>query len=339
MRTSTEQLHTRLPAAWQAPPGIQNRLGSQVGRQRAIIDESLADGEKSPLLLVLHEMPEHGRDRQGVFFWHDLAGAWQVYRVGAPYNPREDGLVALDAHLAHYEAVEEELREQYERARRARHYLAILEEVALKRHAAENLYRALEAARSLMRDKRIDYDIEIINLRDRAYNLEREFDLLYQDTQNALDYREAHAVEILNLLILIFFPLSIITSLFETGITAQILTLAPAIDPLIMTICLLAAALLLGIGLYLLISPSHKQHRPRRYKRSRRTAPQVNQRSQPTTPAALKLTGQATVAQPHSTYQHPLARWRIRKQPITLDKEMAHYIVEPSPTQSQEKTG
>lgn len=337
MPTNREKFPTRLPDDWQAPPGIQDRLGSQVGRQRALIDESLADGEKSPLLLVLHDMPEHGRDRQGLFFWRALDNQWQVYCEGEAYDARTDGLLALEEHLVRYEAVQEDLRAAYERARRARHYLTILEDVALKRHAAENLYRTMEVARGFMRDGKISYDIEIINLRDRAYNLEREFELLYQDTQNALDYREAHAVEILNLLILIFFPLSIISSIFQTGITEQILTLAPALDPLIMTICLLAAALLLGIGLYLLISPSRRQHRTKAQKRLRgATAMQKQRNREPT--YGLQVAVQPNPKRAQRAYQHPLAQWRLRKRTVTLDKNMAHYAVDIA-TQRQKKKG
>lgn len=322
MHQDREELNLRLPSDWQAPSDIQSRLGAQVGRQRAIIDENLADGQKSPLLLVLHETPERGQPRQGVFYWWDHSHQWFVYRHGDPYNPQEDGLAALSAHVGRYEAMLDQLRDDYEEARRAHHYLAILENVALKSHAADNLYRTLETARAFMRDKKIAYEVEVINLRDRAYNLNREFELLYRDTQNALDYREAQASEMLNLLILIFFPLSLIASLIETGITEQILTIAPAIDPLIMTICMLVAALLLGLGLYLLITPSRKRYR-RTTKRTSKSI--VSSAAAP----VLRQPTQAPSPKPSSNgYRHPLAPWRMKKRKVTLDKEMAHYAVD-----------
>lgn len=322
MHQDREELNLRLPSDWQAPPDIQSRLGAQVGRQRAIIDENMADGQKSPLLLVLHEIPERGQPREGAFYWWDRNHQWFVYRQGQPYNPQEDGLAALNAHVERYEAMLEQLRDAYEEARRAHHYLAILENVALKSHAADNLYRTLETARTFMREKQIAYEVEIINLRDRAYNLNREFDLLYLDTQNALDYREAQASEVLNLLILIFFPLSLIASLIETGITDQILTIAPAIDPLIMTICMLVAALLLGFGLYLLITPSRKRYRRNSKRTSRNT---VSSSAAP----VLRQTAQSPSSQPSDNgYRHPLAPWRMKKRKVTLDKGMAHYVVD-----------
>jgi hypothetical protein len=322
MHQERAELNLRLPPDWQAPPDIQSRLGVQVGRQRAIIDENMADGQKSPLLLVLHEIPERGQPREGTFYWWDRNHQWFIYRQGEAYNPQEDGLAALSAHVGRYEAMLDQLRDDYEEARRAYHYLAILENVALKGHAADNLHRTLETARTFMREKQIAYEVEIINLRDRAYNLKREFDLLYLDTQNALDYREAQASEVLNLLILIFFPLSLIASLIQTGITDQILTIAPAIDPLIMTICLLAAALLLGVGLYLLITPSRKRFRRTRKRTTQRdldsnSAPVLRERSR-ATPAAA----------PDGGYRHPLSPWRMKKRKVSLDKNMAQYVVE-----------
>ncbi|MCB0063230.1 MAG: hypothetical protein KDE19_14000, partial [Caldilineaceae bacterium] len=198
---TTSQQAIRLPDAWQVPQGILDRLGTDlVGRQRAIVDETLPNGIHSPLLLVLHEVPDRTPQRQGIFFWRDLDGIWHVYRQGETYDPQADGIAALHEHFANYEAEEQALRREYERARRAGQYLTILEEAALKVHAADNLYRTLTEARTLMREQKIPQDIEIINARDRAYNIEREFDLLYTDTQNALDYREAHAVEVLNIL-------------------------------------------------------------------------------------------------------------------------------------------
>lgn len=321
MQTDRAALNLRLPPDWQAPLDIQSRLGAQVGRQRAIIDESLTNEQKSPLLLVLHEIPERGEPRQGVFYWRNLSHQWFVYRQGQDYDPREDGLAALSDHLSHYEAVLEDLREDYEAARRAHHYLAILENVAHKSHAADNLHRTLETARTFMREKKIDYDVEIINARDRAYNLKRELDLLYLDTQNALDYREAHASEILNLLILIFFPLTLVASLIQTGIMERIPALFPMIDPLLMQIGLLAAAFFLGIGLYLFISPTRK--------RQRRTVKPSNPPVLRTgTELAPRPTRRAKIKSADTRYRHPLDRWRLRRRTITLDKEMAHYAVD-----------
>lgn len=319
MHSERAALNLRLPPDWQAPLDIQNRLGAQVGRQRAIIDESLPDDKQSPLLLVLHEIPERGEPRQGIFYWRNLTHQWFVYRQGQPYNAREDGLTALNNHLQRYEAAQQQLREDYEEARRAHHYLAILEDVALQSHATDNLYRTLETARTFMREKKVDYDVEIINVRDLAYNLKREFDLLYLDTQNALDYREAHASEVLNLLVLLFFPLTLVASLIQTGITERMLVFTPALDPLLMQIGLLVAALVLGVGLYLFISPVRKRHR--------REARPVAQR--------VLHSGTELAQQPNrqtkptgARYRHPLAPWRMKKRTITLDKNMAQYVVD-----------
>ena len=330
MEVERAELNLRLPSDWQAPPDMQSRLGAQVGRQRAIIDESLPDGKTSPLLLVLHEIPERGEPRQGVFYWRNPTHQWFVYRQGQPYNAREDGLAALSDHLNRYEAVLEALREDYEEARRAHHYLAILENVAHKSHAADNLHRTLETARTFMREKKIAYDVEIINLRDRAYSLKRELDLLYLDTQNALDYREAHASEILNLLVLIFFPLTLVASLIQTGITERLMIFAPSVDPLLMQIGLLVVALMLGVGLYLFISPTRKRQR-----RSIRPASQPILRTG--TELTLTPNRQAKTKPTSQRYRHPLDRWRLRRKTITLDTEMAHYAVDIDETKRKKR--
>ena len=52
-----------LPAAWQIPDKIRNRLGSRAGRQRTMFH----DGH---LLLVLHAAPKTDEtEREGRFFW------------------------------------------------------------------------------------------------------------------------------------------------------------------------------------------------------------------------------------------------------------------------------
>lgn len=348
--TNNRSPHTypiQLPAAWQVPQGILDRLGTDlVGRQRAIIDETVPAGIHSPLLLVLHEVPDYTPDRQGLFFWRDLDGIWRVYRQGQPYNDRENGIAALREHLANYEAQEEALRNAYERARRAAQYLTILEDAALQCHAAANLHRTLSDARTLMREQKIHHDVEIINARDRAYNIEREFDLLYTDTQNALDYREAHVVEILNALFLIFFPLTIIASLFEMGVIFFPLTIIasffemgimqqlrqslPSLDPSLIVSALLLGGLLLGFGFYLLIRPPGRRRRQRSHRR--RTAQRAPRQSQRTVSTDTQFTVLPAEHAPaavgaRSPRPNPLLR-SSSGTPVALEKGMKQYEIE-----------
>ena len=323
MRTKQQPPLIQLPEAWQVPAGIRDRLGTDlVGRQRALVDETLPPNVDSPLLLVLHEVPDRLSERWGIFFWRDLAGGWHVYRQGEPYAEHEDGIAALHEHLARYEEEEHSLRVTYQRAHRAGQYLTILEETALKCHAAANLHRTLVDARTLMRDQKISYDVEIINMRDRAYNIERDFELLYTDTQNALDYREAHAVEILNILLLIFFPLTIIASIFETGIIQQLLDTTPTLDPLVLTLALLIAALLFGVSFYLLVSPLPRRRLRRAKKRRTGRAAAPVQLS----PAAKRvpLPPAETTAGVQAQRPHPL-QGKGTRIPLNLGKKMAHY--------------
>ncbi len=332
-RSAQQPSMIQLPTAWQVPSGIRERLGTElVGRQRAVIDETLDAGQYSPLLLVLHEVPDRATSRRGLFLWRDVAGIWKVYRQGEAYNNNANGIAALHEHMANYEAEEHALRDAYERAQRAGQYLTILEEAALQSHATTNLHRTLADARTLMRERKIDYDVEIINARDRAYNIEREFDLLYTDTQNALDYREAHAVEILNILFLIFFPLTIIASIFETGIIQQLLDTTPTLDPLVLTISLLVAALLLGIGFYLLITPlQRRSRRGRRRPLVQRTKQfaQPLHADEPSIPNTFDLPTQTPTAQTdRGKRRHPLRFQGRTKPPRTLGKAMTHYQIE-----------
>lgn len=338
MRKQTERMTIELPFAWEVSIGIRERLGTDlVGRQRAVVDETVAPSQPSPLLLVLHEVPDRSPERLGLFFWRSVDGVWKVYGQGENYDDREDGIAALHEHMARYEEEERYLRDAYERAGRAEQYLTILEEAALQSHATSNLYRTMADARMLMRERKIEYDVEIINARDRAYNIEREFALLYTDTQNALDYREAHAVEVLNVLFLIFFPLTIIATVFETGIIQQILDTTPTLDPLVLTIALLIAALLIGIGFYLLISPLQRQ--PRRSRRRIRGNRKMPTRAVVAAPGYVSPPPQAISPQaiPPRTMVKPSSATAYQRHPLrrsnsgaarTLGKQRKQYQIE-----------
>ena len=67
---------TMLPTSWEVPQVFRDRLGSRVGRQRAMV----AEGH---LLLVLHAPPAPDQDeREGRFFWRKPDGTWVSDRMG-----------------------------------------------------------------------------------------------------------------------------------------------------------------------------------------------------------------------------------------------------------------
>lgn len=199
-----------LPAVWDVPQVIRRRLGRTAGRQRAMF----ADGH---LLLVLHAPPGPDDDeRAGRFFWRKPDGTWSSDKLG-------DGVAALQRHLDEFQAVIDRLDEQEQAASTSHDYFGILRTLAPVLRASRNLHRALQQARETVPD-----DEEIINLRDRAYQIERTAELLSGDARNALDFAiarraeeqaaSAHRMAVsahrLNVLAAFFFPLATISAVF-----------------------------------------------------------------------------------------------------------------------------
>lgn len=173
------------------------------------------------LLLVLHKAPQKdARERQGVFFWRKPDGEWE-------FSGRGRGLPALRKHLEEYGSAEEQLDRAYDRAQTAQDYFEILEAIAPLQRAAQNLHGTLQAAREA-----ISSDRDIIDLRDRAAEIERTLELLWGDAKNAIDFKIAkqaeeqanlslqsvNAAHRLNILAAIFFPLTAISCVFGMNV-------------------------------------------------------------------------------------------------------------------------
>jgi hypothetical protein len=199
-----------LPAVWNVPQVFRDRLGSNVGRQRVM----MADGH---LLLVLHSPPEPDEDqRAGRFFWRQPDGTWSTSEEG-------NGLTALGRHFSEYEERAERLDDESDGADSADAYFAVLEALAPLHRAARNLHHVLQEARTAC-----PADRDILNFRDRAYNLERTAELSYENTKNLLDFavvkraeeeaqasrQMAVAAHRLNTLAALFFPIATLSALF-----------------------------------------------------------------------------------------------------------------------------
>jgi hypothetical protein len=199
-----------LPPEWQVPPEFRSRLGTSVGRQRPM----LAEGH---LLLVLHAPPKpDDQVRVGRFFWRTPDGSWTSKEAGS-------GISALNKHLDDYEDRIAALDRQEEEARTANAYFEVLERLTPIHRAARNLYQVLQQARKMCPDYH-----DIIDVRDRAYAIERMADLLFSGTKNALDFtvakraeeqahashRMAAAAHRLNILAAFFFPIITLTAIF-----------------------------------------------------------------------------------------------------------------------------
>lgn len=201
-----------LPPEWEVPQVFRERLGDQVGRQRAMT----ADGH---LLLVLHEPPTFGPNRKGRFFWRAPNGEWKA--------KRGDGLAALKKHVNEFFDDVTKLEEEDHKAESATDYFKVLSKLAPLRRASQNLHQTLQRARELCSEDR-----NLINFRDQAYRVERMADLLYSDAKSSLDYRIARQAEDqakssfqmavsshrLNMLAAFFFPLATLSAIFGVNL-------------------------------------------------------------------------------------------------------------------------
>ncbi|HYG23153.1 MAG TPA: CorA family divalent cation transporter [Verrucomicrobiae bacterium] len=199
------------PPTWSLPEAIRVRLGqSTFGRQRAIVE----DGH---LLLILNQPPgPDDRDREAALFWRTPKGEWQFSRGGP-------GPGSLKRFLQSYTDLEASLAQQYDVATDTRSLFELIESLTPLVRSARNLHQALQTARD-----EIGNDTFLIEMRDQAYALERNLDLLLEDCRNALQYRTARESEVqarlskqalqashrLNILAALFFPLTAVASLF-----------------------------------------------------------------------------------------------------------------------------
>ncbi len=204
-----------LPAVWDVPETIRDRLGARPGRQRAMVH----DGH---VLLVLHRPPKADEEeRAGRFFWRKPDGTWLSTESGG-------GLASLEAHLQEYVDLVEQCDEKEERATTAHDYFDVIQSVTPLHRAARNMYQALQDAR-----KAVPTDRNLIDLRDAAYDVERNAELLNADTRSGLEYAlarraedqaaAAHRMSVashrLNVLAAFFFPIATLSAVF--GVNMQ----------------------------------------------------------------------------------------------------------------------
>ncbi len=214
-----------LPQAWDIPDELRSRLGATVGHQRPMF----ADGH---LLLVLHAPPKpEDQQRVGRFFWRTPDGKWTSNEFG-------NGIGALEKHLDEYEACVVGLDRQEHEARSAAAYFEVLEQLTPLHRAARNLDQVLQEARKMCPDFH-----DLIDLRDRAYNIERRAELLFNGAKNSLDFvvakraedqaiasdQMAVAAHRLNILAAFFFPIVTLTAI--VGVDLATVAAILGIDP------------------------------------------------------------------------------------------------------------
>lgn len=204
-----------VPGVWQLPDEFRQRLGTTAGRQRLM-------QSNDNILLVLHDVP--GADdvsRRGVLYWRDSSGTWKA-SDGSP------GQVALEQHLQRYAKRLEEFDQLEHAAQTADEYSRLLEGLAPVTRSMRNLLETLEEAR-----KAVPSDRSLIDHRDRAYELSRWSDLMYDDAKNSMDvavvrraeeqaassHRMMVSAHRLNVLAALFFPFATLGAIFGTTLT------------------------------------------------------------------------------------------------------------------------
>ncbi len=229
-----------IPPTWNLPESIRSRLGQNTfGRQRAVVEEG-------HILLILHKPP--GADdlrREGALFWRDPAGTWTSGRSN-------NGAQALSAHVQAYADLDTALEKEFENAHDTSNLHKLLGHLTPLARAAHNMHTALQDAREAVKG-----DKTLIELRDRAYDIDRNLDILLEDTRNAIAYRTAREAEEqnrltrealrashrLNVLAALFLPLTAIASLFG-------MNLAHGLDQNSVPLFWIVSAISIGFGFW-----------------------------------------------------------------------------------------
>lgn len=199
-----------MPKDWNVPESMRVRVGERPGRQRVVVEEG-------HLLLILHRVPQAGVDeRVGVYFWRKPDGTWESPAGG-------DGVAALRSLLDEYDRAIDAQQIALDEAQTAQAYYAVLQESGPLYRAGRNLHQALQAARQQLREI-----TDIVPLRDRGSDIERESELLYADAKHGLDFAVAQQAEAqaeisndlnrsshrLNLLAAMFLPVTAVAAVF-----------------------------------------------------------------------------------------------------------------------------
>jgi hypothetical protein len=188
----------------------------------------LADGH---LLLVLHRPPKPDEvERFARLLWRKPDGTWQSSDLG-------NGPAAIARHLAEFAALIDKYDRQEDEARSVADYFGILEGISPLARAVKHLHTVLQDAR-----EKLPGDRDLINARDKAYDLERSAELLTTDVRNALEFATAKkseeqaaashemavAAHRLNMLAAFFFPIATLSAVFDTSLSHPLEQYIPA---------------------------------------------------------------------------------------------------------------
>lgn len=169
--------HQYLPKGFHPEPELLEQLSSRPGNQRCLIGHD-------ELLLVVHEVPEPKvPEREALIFWRHPPEGWL-----GPDGSK--GLGAMNRLLDRFQEAVDSHEALIDEADTAAEVFAIIRHSGPLARTMRNLVLALEQA--LVHD---DDDRELINLRDRARDIERAAELLYHDAKLTLDFWQAESAE------------------------------------------------------------------------------------------------------------------------------------------------
>ncbi|THU01030.1 hypothetical protein E9531_09605 [Lampropedia puyangensis] len=166
---------------WPVSEAITRRLGAaSFGAQRAIFE----DGQ---LLLVLHAPPQASKARDHEIFLrlpdNEPQGQWL-------YKGQKGGQRVLEELLLRYEKELSRLSNALDIAENAAALFSIIGDCIPITRAAVNLQKTMEAGRNAVKE-----DQWLIDQRDKAVEIARNFELLLADARLDLDYKLAQAAE------------------------------------------------------------------------------------------------------------------------------------------------
>lgn len=238
--TTTKEPKSLIPSSWAVPAKFRARVGEAAGRQRHMVD----DGH---LLLVLHAVPVPGEsERAARFFWRDKAGGWKTSAHGS-------GVGGLREHVTEFENAVEALEDKLRAAKTAKDFFEVLQGATPLHRTSRNLLRTLQEAREAMDDR------ELINLRDRAGEVERGAELVLSEARDGLDFTSARQAEAqaalslelardghkLNVITAVFLPITALASIFSMTLHSGLETVG---EPWLFWLIVLAGVAL-GFGM------------------------------------------------------------------------------------------
>jgi len=185
--------------------------------------------EEGHLLLILHEAPRAEDDevRKPVLLWGLPSGEWRSY-------PNKGGISAMTAHLAAYQERITLLDEASEAASTPRQFFEVIRHMTPLLRATRNQSIVFQEARAARPDDR-----DLINLRDKAGDLERAIELVGSDAKAGLDFSLAENTEEqaefslqanqearkLNRLVSLFLPLTTLVAIFGMNPPGDVLSM------------------------------------------------------------------------------------------------------------------